>query len=857
MADSTAPILLNKGLDTVTPAPLVEPGALIDCLNYEMISDVGYRRIDGFERYDGWINGELADYYRVNLTITDNGVIPSLTAGNTITGTGTDLLVYGVVISYSGGVLVYAPANKDLPIIPQGTSLAIHQYSAGVQAMTTSSTATKGSVTDDLDTFVANVRTYSTTLRNMVQDVPTPVAGLHWFRNNLVVAHDCYTLDASVAENGTATLDVGALVDYNGIRYRVISFSRNSGVVPPSLSEIHLQKLGTGTAATFLSQINRDTQAVQQVTTTSQPNVLSVSSLYATLSYCRNPTTDNTRELVPLEGTFWCAFTGGQQISGSDPVEDDVVYIDTGANSARFRIVSIQVNSGAFSTNNAAGYIELQSETTSSFPIKYPKPSDVVYSENTLTTTFATLGAVNMSTLAGTEALRITNTRYQGLTYNFYGNQALTEGYIVTGASNGAHVRIAQTVKVFSTQSVADDSIPVPSGGFYDTNFWGSLWTQANNNPKYVAVHKGNRLALGTASGSVIMSAVGEPRNYSGFEGAVEIAVGDAVTGLLEAQGDSLIVFGQRGIRRITGTVDSEMNLDTISGNSGCYDYTAVLVGATPTFTGPSGISTLEQTASYGDFAGARVSYKINNTLLHEIVPDRVSSELGGVAMALPVRSKNQYRLWLGIGKVICATFAADGPRLTYINYGQTGDNRVPLAWTSELSDFGQEMIFVVWDKVRAERYLSATGEASTTPEEDRIYQLDRGWGFDGSTFEFYFDTAHVFPSQGNMATGIEKVRLYGLSHGIATLNVKTSGIEDTFDQDYHETVQDLSLPADPDQYYPNMFPMTSIIDQANWGLGIKIRICNTTAAGLTTVEPPHICQVMNLFVRTQGALDA
>lgn len=48
-------LVLDGGLDLVTPKLLVEPGRLVDCLNYECADQVGYKKIDGFERYDGGI----------------------------------------------------------------------------------------------------------------------------------------------------------------------------------------------------------------------------------------------------------------------------------------------------------------------------------------------------------------------------------------------------------------------------------------------------------------------------------------------------------------------------------------------------------------------------------------------------------------------------------------------------------------------------------------------------------------------------------------------------------------------------------------------------------------------------------
>jgi hypothetical protein len=44
---------LKGGINTETPALSVPSGQLIDALNYEPVTEGGYRRIDGYERYDG------------------------------------------------------------------------------------------------------------------------------------------------------------------------------------------------------------------------------------------------------------------------------------------------------------------------------------------------------------------------------------------------------------------------------------------------------------------------------------------------------------------------------------------------------------------------------------------------------------------------------------------------------------------------------------------------------------------------------------------------------------------------------------------------------------------------------------
>lgn len=139
-----------------------------------------------------------------------------------------------------------------------------------------------------------------------------------------------------------------------------------------------------------------------------------------------------------------------------------------------------------------------------------------------------------------------------------------------------------------------------------------------------------------------------------------------------------------------------------------------------------------------------------------------------------------------------------------------------------------------------------------------RVYELDAGWGFDGETFSHHFELAHIFAQNSENMMGVEKVRMYGKSHGTATLDLKTAGIEDDFDQAYHDEAKDMSMPASPPQaWYALMKDVTTIIDTASWGLGIKLKVKGSQEKGLTTIEPSHVCQVLVLHVRPEGAEDA
>ena len=81
------------GLDMESPALSISPGALLRGMNYVALSEGGYERIDGYERYSGQPSPSAAVYYRAPCTFTAGG--PSV--GETITGVASGST--GVVIT--------------------------------------------------------------------------------------------------------------------------------------------------------------------------------------------------------------------------------------------------------------------------------------------------------------------------------------------------------------------------------------------------------------------------------------------------------------------------------------------------------------------------------------------------------------------------------------------------------------------------------------------------------------------------------------------------------------------------------------------------------------------------------------
>src|SRR5271167_405964 len=74
----------NGGLDIVTPALSVDPGFALTMVNYEPWFNGGYRRVDGFERFDGRPKPSAALMYGATISS-----LTGLTTGTTTAGAGT------------------------------------------------------------------------------------------------------------------------------------------------------------------------------------------------------------------------------------------------------------------------------------------------------------------------------------------------------------------------------------------------------------------------------------------------------------------------------------------------------------------------------------------------------------------------------------------------------------------------------------------------------------------------------------------------------------------------------------------------------------------------------------------------
>jgi hypothetical protein len=289
--------------------------------------------------------------------------------------------------------------------------------------------------------------------------------------------------------------------------------------------------------------------------------------------------------------------------------------------------------------------------------------------------------------------------------------------------------------------------------------------------PRQIAFHD-NRLAIGFQPGTVVLSAVGTPNDFSGVDGASAWGVGDRVTGLMSMPGSVLGVFSESSIRSLEGSDAEEGAMRTISPTSGCRQYTMQnIVG--PYFADNRGISNLEASQNYGDFDLMRSSDPVR-VWLQERLQDTVSVrtvETRPVA-SVAVRNKNQYRLYFADGWVLVLYFGLNGkiaPTFMHYETSAYASTYVPTFINSTVLTTGKERIVMgteagdVWIVDGAE--LIQTPDGPVTPScylvtnptnfgapdknHKQYHVVVQGQFFAAQTVDAWGDTNYVFEETG------------------------------------------------------------------------------------------------------------
>ena len=299
--------------------------------------------------------------------------------------------------------------------------------------------------------------------------------------------------------------------------------------------------------------------------------------------------------------------------------------------------------------------------------------------------------------------------------------------------------------------------------------------TDKDNKPRHIAVF-GTQLGLGFSFGDVFLSDDGEPESFAAVvngssppsrlpdfnPSAEQIPFADRIHGLIRLPQQSMAVFCDRSIQRITGAPGA-FATQVVRDGDGCVEYTAKNLNGMVCYTDVRGISVLRATDLFGDVIPQYVSYEVGPWLDPRINRND-PLPLPGIVACEVVPNKDQYRLFFGDGKALTMTLVGNQmePMFSIQDYAYT----VSWACTGIFKDALHQQFFA---------FNRESGRSA------KVYQMDVGTTFDSepivSRAEFYL--GEMSDDLKGVDKQFEHIGLDASCYGFASLGVsyRTTGI--------------------------------------------------------------------------------
>jgi len=295
-----------------------------------------------------------------------------------------------------------------------------------------------------------------------------------------------------------------------------------------------------------------------------------------------------------------------------------------GTSSATGTVKRVVVQSGSFSTSDAAGYLVIQSDT------------GTFQAAETITTDGG--GSGTCSGAAAATSLE-PGGRFQFITDNFYGNSSSKRMYGVDGVS-----------KAFEFDGTT--FTPIRTGMTTDT-------------PRHIAAFK-KHLFLAFPGGSLQHSAIGSPLEWSVVLGAAELGVGSDITGILPDISGVMAVYSKSKIHILYGSSSADWNLKGLSGRAGAFEWAAQEIAGQAIHVDINGVGSLETVQNFGDFQIGKFSKKVDPWFLSK----RAAAE--SITATTRIKSTNQYRIFYSGGTGMVMDMSSGLPQFLPISYGKT-----------------------------------------------------------------------------------------------------------------------------------------------------------------------------------------
>jgi hypothetical protein len=280
--------------------------------------------------------------------------------------------------------------------------------------------------------------------------------------------------------------------------------------------------------------------------------------------------------------------------------------------------------------------------------------------------------------------------------------------------------------------------------------------TGAPANPKYVAEYRYSLFLAGYSSNTaaISFSVPNDETNWAAASGAGEIVVGDEVLALVPHR-DSLYIFCRSSIKRLTGTSKADYKLENVTDRLGLFAEDSVVeISGDLVFCSFDGIRPLSQTERIDDVNLATISLQVQDR-----VRAMISAYTRQEFIAVPIRNKNQYRLFVSSENIT--------REVTPGILGVLRNNTQGLAW--EWSD----IVGIKPSCGAARSYLNQ--EVVVHGDFDGfVHRHDFGNSFDGNGVSFSFQTPWYDNGDTTMRKTLHKLDVYYRVNGLCSFNIQT-----------------------------------------------------------------------------------
>jgi hypothetical protein len=340
----------------------------------------------------------------------------------------------------------------------------------------------------------------------------------------------------------------------------------------------------------------------------------------------------------------------------------------------------------------------------------------------------------------------------------------------VTGTfTNGENLQVGGVTKAVA--SGADTAITRSPGGRVETviaNFTGSTATErvygcdgvnkafefdgtdyvpirtgmTTDTPSHIIEHRAYLIL--SFLGSMQLSSIGAPYQWTVVTGAAEITTGSAITGFLmqtgSSSGASLMVFTRDKTFVLYGATTLDFSLVPSSRDIGYRSYTMQTVGNSSYGLTARGIHAVVTTLDYGDYDFDAVSFPIASL---------VATKIGLETASTTLKTKDQYRIFFSDNSAIVVGFSGDKiSGLMPLDYGMV----VRCITTRTLTD-GTEATYFGSD-------------------DGYIYKDNTGTSFDGAVITSYIRPAFNNLQSPRMRKRYRRATLEVKAEGFASVNV-------------------------------------------------------------------------------------